>query len=64
MNLQPKHLQFGDEGAENVRRFGKFNVIKVGNKTALQGPESGMIMPTDVPMGGEEIMKQRKMGRA
>lgn len=59
--MKPNELQFNDEGAQNVKDFGHYKVVKVGKGTALQGPSSGMILPTDTPMGGEEIMRRRKI---
>jgi len=56
-------LQFNDKGAQNVRNFGSYNVVKLpGGKTGLQSPHSGQILPQDHPMGGEEIMRMRKLG--
>lgn len=57
--MNPKELQFTDQGAQNVKDFGHYNVeVLPDGKTALRQPNSPELLPRDIPMGGEEIMRR------
>lgn len=60
--MNPSEMQFTDQGAQNVKDFGSFNVeMMPDGKTALRQKNSPEILPRDIPMGGEEIMRRNKM---
>jgi len=63
--VNPSELQFKDTGAQNVRDFGHYNVVMMPDgKTALKSPGTGAVMPRNIEIGGEEILRQRKMNQA
>lgn len=60
--MNPSELQFTDQGAQNVKDFGHFSAVLLPDgKSALKHHNSPEILPRDIPMGGEEIMRRSKM---